>query len=267
MRICAFVNEKVGYLTLKEILKKNICVPLVFTSSVSRKQKISDWVNIKNYKSEFKNTRIVTIEDPKDKKVIEGIKKFNPDLIIVISWSQIIPKKIIDIPKYGVISSHYSTLPERRGGAPLFWAIHDNLSSLGISIFYMEEGIDDGDIISQTKINIHPRDNMTRLMNKIYSKYPIFYANTLKKILKGNSKRTSQNHKKATYTKARKPQDSYIDFQTDPKKLERFVMALNPPYPAAFFEAVDKNGNKMKFKIVNTNSKNGKLFFNGYLEK
>tara|TARA_Y200000002_G_C22629051_1_gene641611 strand:+ start:143 stop:946 length:804 start_codon:yes stop_codon:yes gene_type:complete len=267
MKICAFVNEKAGYLTLKEILKKKIEVPLIFTSSVSRKNKISDWVDIKSHKNEFKSTNIVRIENPKEKKIIDKIKKFAPDLIIVISWSQIIPKQIIDIPKYGVISSHYSALPKRRGGAPLFWAIYDNISNLGISIYYMEKGIDDGDIIDQIKININPEDNITKLMKKIYSKYPKFYANTLDKIINGKSTRKPQDHKKATYTKARKPEDGFIDFRQDSKKLERFVKALSSPYPPAFFEAIDKNGYKMIFKIINSNKKNGKLFFNGYLEK
>jgi methionyl-tRNA formyltransferase len=266
MKICAFVNEKVGYLTLKEILRKKIEVPLVFTSSLSRKKKISDWLDIKSHQNEFKRTSIVRIEDPKEKKIINKIKRFAPDLIIVISWSQIIPKQIIDVPKYGVVSSHYSSLPKRRGGAPLFWAIYDNLSNLGISIYYMQKGIDDGDIIDQTKIKIKREDNVTQLMKKIYSKYPKFYANTLNKIINGKSTRKPQDHKKATYTKARKPEEGFIDFK-DSKKLERFVKALSPPYPPAFFEAVDKNGYKMIFKIINSNKKNGKLFFNGYLEK
>ncbi len=267
MKICAFVNEKVGYLTLKEILKKKIEVPLVFTSSLSRKSRISDWFDIKSHKNEFKRTKIVRIENPKEKKVFDKINQFAPDLIIVISWSQIIPKQIIEIPKYGVVSSHYSALPKRRGGAPLFWAIYDNLSNLGISIYYMEKGIDDGDIIDQTKIKINPKDNMTKLIQKIYSKYPKFYANTLKKIINGKSTRKPQDHKKATYTKARKPEDGFIDFRQDSKKLDRFVMALSPPYPSAFFEATDKNGYKMIFKIINSDKKNGKLYFNGYLEK
>ena len=75
MKICAFVNEKVGYLTLKEILKKKIEVPLVFTSSLSRKKKISDWLDIKSHQNEFKRTSIVRIEDPKEKKIINKIKR------------------------------------------------------------------------------------------------------------------------------------------------------------------------------------------------
>ncbi len=267
MKICAFVNERVGYLTLRQLSKNKINVPLVFTSSQIRKSKISDWIDIKKNQDKFKNSKIIQIDNPNEEKVYKRIQRFKPDLIIAISWSQIIPKNIIDLPKYGVVSSHYSSLPKRRGGAPLFWAINDNLKKLGISIFYMEEGIDDGDIINQTSIPISKNENISSLMKKIYKKYPLFFSKNLKKIINNKSRRFPQNHSIATYTPSRKPKDGIIDFKSKSEDLDRFIRALSPPYPCAFFYAVDKNGNKKKFKLLKTNNTNGKLVLSGYLDK
>ena len=266
MKICAFINEKVGYLTLKEFYKKKIFIPLVFTSSHSRKNKISDWLDFSKHKNEFKKTEFVNIINPNSKETVKKIKDFSPDLIVVISWSQLISNKILDIPTHGTVTSHYSKLPLRRGGAPLFWAIRDNLKYLGISIFYMESGIDNGDIIDQTSFEIERDDDMTKLMYKIYKKYPKYYVNTVKKLLNKKSKRIPQNHKIATYTKSRKPEDGFIDFNFDYKEINRFIMALTPPYPCAYFEATDKMGKNKKFKLLSINKENGKIIFSGYLD-
>tara|TARA_B110000444_G_scaffold90697_1_gene85694 strand:- start:35080 stop:35880 length:801 start_codon:yes stop_codon:yes gene_type:complete len=266
MKICAYINEKVGYLTLKELYKNKIFIPLVFTSSVNRKDKISDWLDFNRYKKEFKKTKFISIDNPNSKIVTKKIKDFKPDLIIVISWSQIISKKILNIPTCGVITSHYSKLPLRRGGAPLFWAIKDNLKYLGISIYYMEAGIDDGDIIKQTTIKINTDDDATKLMSKIYKRYPKFYSKTLMQVVKKKSKRVPQNHKFATYTKTRKPEDGLINFDQNFNEISRFIMALCPPYPCAYFQAIDSNGKNKKFKLLSSKKKDGKTILSGYLE-
>lgn len=265
-KIAVFANENISYYLLKELKAKKIKVDLLFTSTIKRKKKISDWIDLSKKKKELGIPEIIKINSPNNTLVQKKLTKLNPDYILIMSWSQIIKKKTLDIPKYGAISFHYSNLPKRRGGAPLFWTLFDGLKKLGITIYFMDEGIDDGDIISQTNVKISNNETVKTLLKKIYKIFPKFYVKTIIQILNRKNKRVKQNSKLATYTKARKPLDGLISFKMKKKKIIRFVNALTEPYPCAFFYATDFNGEKKTFKILEANLMNKKTYFKGYLD-
>ena len=182
VRLAAFANERISYYLLKKLYQKNIKVPLIFTSSSKRKKKISDWIDLSSFKKNFGNPTIKKINSPNSFIVKKTLSKFKPDYLLVMSWSQIIPKNILNIPKKGIIAFHYSNLPKRRGGAPLFWAINDGLKKIGITMYFMQEGIDDGDIVNSYNIKLDKYQNVGALLKKIYKTLPNFYSKNLKKI-------------------------------------------------------------------------------------
>ena len=265
-KIVVFANEVISLLILKKLNKSKIKIHTVFTSSLQRKKYISDWADLKKHKNAIGCNNIFRIENPNSKFVTNKLKSISPDYILSLSWSQILSKKVLDSASKGTISFHYSKLPKRRGGAPLFWALNDGLKKLGVTIFYLTPGIDDGDIINQIEIPISKNDHTRDLLNKIYLKLPDFFCSQFKKVIFNKNKRIRQDNSKATYTKSRKPSEGLINFNNNFKKLNRFVRALSKPYPGAFFYAIDSKGNKKKFIIEDYINEKDQKIFQGYLK-
>jgi len=254
--------ERVGKDVLKSFLdaKKNIVA--VFTAHPALKDKIADYVDFSDIENSYPEIDFNYILSSKDLLVIEKIKSYQPEVIFVISWSQIIPKEILKIPPKGVIGLHYSLLPERRGSAPLNWAIIDDLKESGMTLFYMNEGIDSGDIIDQRKMFIDQEDTVNDLLEKIRKIAPSLVMKNFDVIIEGKISKKEQNENRATYTSRRKPEDSEIDWSWNLRKVYNFIRALAPPYPSAFFKLNNK-------KIVLTSAKimkDKKIKIEGYIE-
>jgi methionyl-tRNA formyltransferase len=177
----------------------------------------------------------IKIKRSRSPEVIEQIRALRPDLIIVVSWSQIIPKEVLDCAPLGCVGIHYSLLPARRGGAPLNWALIDGLTESGITLFYYDEGIDTGDIIGQRAFPITRDDTVKTLLDKIIRLAPDLLAEYLPRIKDGTAPRIKQREEEATYTKRRRPEDSEIPWdRLSDEGLYNFIRALVPPYPSAF---------------------------------
>ncbi|GAJ24254.1 unnamed protein product, partial [marine sediment metagenome] len=131
----------------------------------------------------------VKIKRSKDSETIRLIKSYEPDLILVVSWSQIISKEVIDLAPKGALGIHYSLLPERRGGAPLNWAIIDGLTKSGITLFFLDEGTDSGDIVAQKEFEITETDTPRELLDKICVLAPQIIEENIEAIEKGTVKR------------------------------------------------------------------------------
>ncbi|ONI44586.1 methionyl-tRNA formyltransferase [Candidatus Epulonipiscium fishelsonii] len=134
-----------------------------------------------------------------DEELYEYLKKLSPDLIVVVAFGQILPETILNIPKFGCINIHGSLLPRYRGAAPIQWSIINNEQIAGVTIMYMDKGMDTGDIIYKKEIPILPNETTSSL----YSKMMYIGADALKEALPlikaGGKEREEQNHSAATY--------------------------------------------------------------------
>ena len=165
------------------------------------------------------------------KKIIEEEK---PDLCIVVGWYWIIRKEILSIAPYGFVGMHASILPKYRGFAPLVWAlINDELKS-GVTLFYLDDGIDTGDIIACEEFSIDSKDTIMTLIEKSEKCCEKLLKNNYQDILNGKSKRIPQNHAEASYCSERKPADGLIDWKASDKKIYNFIRAQSEPYPGAY---------------------------------
>lgn len=156
----------------------------------------------------------------------ECVLKFKPDIIITCAYGQIIPKEILDYPKYGCINVHASLLPKYRGGAPIQRAIMNGESKTGITIMYMDEGMDTGDIISVKEVVIGDNDNLTSLNQKMKSAGVELLDYTLPKILSNNITRIKQDSTQATFAPIIKRQDEKIDFNLSALEIHNHIRAL-----------------------------------------
>lgn len=161
------------------------------------------------------------------------ILALNPDIIITCAYGQIIPKEILDFPKYGCINVHASLLPKLRGGAPIHHAIIDGYSETGITIMYMNEKMDEGDIISSESIPILDSDNLETLHDKLSLLGRDLLIKTLPDIINGTNNRIKQDDSKATYAYTIKREDERINFNKTSREIFNQIRGLNP-FPGAY---------------------------------
>lgn len=188
------------------------------------------------------DNNIKVLQPIKIKEEYQSIIDLKPDIIITCAYGQIIPKVLLDYPKYGCINVHASLLPKLRGGAPIHHAIIDGLDKTGITIMYMNEGMDTGDIISTEEIKIDKLDTMTNLHDKLKIIGAHLLLETLPDIIDGNITRVKQNNEEATYAYNIKKEEEKIDFNKTKKEIYNQIRGLNN-HPGAY---AIMNGKRLK---------------------
>ena len=162
------------------------------------------------------------------------IQELKPELIIVIGWYYMIPNDILLIPVKGSVAIHASLLPKYRGNAPLVWAIIHGENRSGISLFYISDGIDNGDIVAQKSFQIEKEDKIADILVKAEDASLAVISSEIPKILNATASRIPQNHEEMTYYPKRTPLDGEINWQWDNVKIKNFIRAQSQPYPGAF---------------------------------
>lgn len=182
---------------------------------------------------------ILCLQPNKISEALQEINSFEPDLIITCAYGQILPLELLLIPKLGCINVHASLLPKLRGGAPIHRAIIDGYSKTGVTIMYMAEGMDSGDIISQREVEITSLDTASTLHDKLKIVGRDLLLETLPSILAGTNSRTKQDESLVTYGFNIKRTDEKIDFTKTKRQIENQIRGLNS-WPGAFCYIDDK---------------------------
>jgi len=186
----------------------------------------------------------------KEPSFLALMNEMKPDAIIVAAFGQILPKALLDIPEYGCINVHASLLPKYRGAAPIQYAILDGESETGITIMYMDVGIDTGDIILQEKLAIEPDETGGSLFEKMAALGSGLLLEALEQIENGTASRIKQDDEKATYVKMITKEMGRLDFSQPAVKLERMVRGLDP-WPSAYTFIDGKNLKIWKAEVEN----------------
>jgi len=203
---------------------------------------------------------IKVFQPEKIKNDYQEILNLNPDIIITCAYGQIIPKEILDYPKYGCINVHASLLPKLRGGAPIHHAIIDGYKETGITIMYMDTKMDNGDIISQEKIVIEDDFTTAILHDKLSIMGSNLLLKTLPLILNGTNERIKQNESEVTFGYNISKDDEHIDFSKTAKEVFNQIRGLNS-WPGAYAVLDGKRFKIWQSKIGNnkSNEKNGTI--------
>lgn len=162
------------------------------------------------------------------KEDYQSIIDLSPDIIITCAYGQIIPKELLSNPEYGCINVHASLLPKLRGGAPIHKAIIEGYNKTGITIMYMDEKMDTGDIISQEEVIIEENDNVGILHDKLSVVGASLLIETLPSIFNKTNERIKQDDSIATYATNVKREEELIDFNTSVKNVYNQIRGLNP---------------------------------------
>ena len=153
------------------------------------------------------------------KEDYQSIIDLSPDIIVTCAYGQIIPKELLSNPEYGCINVHASLLPKLRGGAPIHKAIIEGHNKTGITIMYMDEKMDTGDIISQEEVIIEENDNVGILHDKLSVVGASLLIETLPSIFNKTNERIKQDDSIATYATNVKREEELIDFNTSVKNV------------------------------------------------
>lgn len=164
---------------------------------------------------------------------VEQIRALAPDVIFVVGFSQIVPAGILTIPPLGTIGFHSAVLPGRRGSSPLIWAMIDGLPETGVTMFYLDEGIDTGDVIASERFAIDEQDYAADVLRKADDATITLLRAHLDGVLDGTAPRLDQRDAESTYTRRRGPADGEIDWSRPAHEIVALVRALAPPYPVA----------------------------------
>ena len=179
----------------------------------------------------------------KNEEFINEIKKINPDVICVVAYGKILPKEILEIPRYGCVNVHGSLLPRYRGAAPIQWAVLNGDKETGITTMYMDEGMDTGDMILKEKVEIGEDETTGELWDRLSKVGGNLLVRTLNEIEKGNAPRIKQGDEFSLAPMIDKKM-AKIDWEKKTaKEIKNLVRGLNPIMGAYTF----LEGKKIKF--------------------
>lgn len=191
----------------------------------------------------------------------EKVLAFKPDIIVTCAYGQILPNEILNYPKYGCINVHASLLPKYRGGAPIQRAIMNGEVKTGITIMYMNEGMDTGDMIEKKELIIENDDNYDEVSKKLSVIGTDLLEDVLPKIIKGKIKRTIQDNEDATYAPIIKREDEKLDFNKTTFEIYNHIRALSttPGAYAILDKKVVKIYSSRMSDHIHPNKKNGEI--------
>jgi len=179
---------------------------------------------------------------------IAAIREWEPDAMVVMAYGQILPRAVLEIPKIACLNLHASLLPRHRGAAPIQGAIVAGDSESGITVMYVDEGLDTGDILLQHRIAIAPDETGGSLHDRLAKTAPPALAEALNQLATGAASRVPQDADQATYAPKLEREHGRIDWRETAEAIERKIRAFNP-WPGAHTFLQETSGKERKLKI------------------
>ncbi len=234
MRVVYMGTPDFAVPTLRELIKAGHEVAAVVTQPdrpKGRGQKLTP-PPVKIAAAEL-NLRVLQPERVKTPEFVKVLTELNPDVIVVAAFGQILSKEILQLPKYGCINVHASILPKYRGAAPIHWAVINGEQESGVSIMYMDEGLDTGDVLKVARVPIAENDTTGDVHDKLALVGAAALIDALQLLEAGTAPRTPQNDAESNYAPLLNKQVELIDWAKSSKEIKDLVRGLNP-WPGAF---------------------------------
>lgn len=245
-----------------EIINKDYEVVSVFTK-VDKPNARGNKINyspVKEY-ALANGLKIYQPQNFKGKEIIDEIRKIQPDLIVVVAYGKILPKEVIDIPKYGIINVHSSLLPKYRGAAPINAALINGDKKSGVSIMYVEEELDAGAVILQEETEITEEDTFLTLHDRLKNMGALLLLKAIKLIENNKVEAKKQDEKLVSFVKPFKKEDCRINWNKTSREIFNLVRGMNP-IPTAFSSVEGKNlkiYSVIPYEKKYENSRNGEV--------
>jgi methionyl-tRNA formyltransferase len=197
----------------------------------------------------------------KDPQAIEEVRALKPDVIVVVAYGQILPLDVLEIPRLACLNLHASLLPRWRGAAPIQATIAAGDCETGITVMYMDEGLDTGDILLQSSAEILPNDTGGSLHDRLAQIAPEALLESLRLLAAGSAPRIPQDNARATYAPKLKREHGQIDWSQSAEAIERRIRAYNP-WPGAFMKVDRQNLKVFSASVVDRTGQPGEILRN-----
>src|SRR5436309_6031707 len=194
----------------------------------------------------------------KDRQSIEEINARSPEAIVVMAYGQILSRGILETPRVACLNLHSSLLPRHRGAAPIQAAIASGDSETGITVMYMDEALDTGDILLQRTVDILPNDTGGSLHDRLAQIAPEILLESLVLLAKGIAPRIPPDNSLTTYAPKLKREDGRIDWSEPAEMIERKIRAFNP-WPGSFMKVDEQNLKIFSAAVVDLNGKHEEM--------
>jgi len=223
-------------------LEELICIGAEIVGIVSKKESSfnSDFFDLRPI-AEYNKISFHYTLDINSEETVNWIKNISPDVIFCFGWSNLIKRNILEIPPLGVVGFHPTLLPNNKGRHPLIWAKVLGLQKSGSTFFFMDEGADTGDILSQKEFEITFEDDATSLYNKLINTALIQLQDFYLKLKNNSFTKIPQNASEGNNWRKRGSKDGLIDFRMHTKIICNLVRGLTKPYVGAHLEFGNKN--------------------------
>src|SRR5215475_5552028 len=266
MRIVFIGTGEIGVPTLRALLNSAHELVAVLTQPdkpVGREQQIEASPIKKTLMSSAPDGRALAfpVLQPakiKERQAIEEMRALKPDVIVVVAYGQILPRAVLEIPRLACLNLHASLLPRWRGAAPIQAAIAAGDGETGITVMYMDEGLDTGDILLQRSIEIQPNDTGGSLHDRLAQIAPEALLESFRLLAAGNPPRISQDNARATFAPKLKREHGLIDWSESAEAIERKIRAYNP-WPGAFLKVDSQHLKIFSASVVDLNGQPGEI--------
>ena len=194
----------------------------------------------------------------KDDEVFETLKNLKPDLIVVVAYGKLLPKRVLDLPKYGCINVHASLLPKYRGASPIQWAMVCGESETGVSTMCLDEGMDTGDVLLTAKTPISETETVEQLWDRLKEMGGKLLIETVKGLESKSITPLEQIEEEATYAPIIKKTDGLIDWSKSAFEINCKIRGLHA-WPVAYTKVDGKMLKIFSAEIVNSQAESGKV--------
>src|SRR5712671_4443517 len=259
MRIVFVGAGAIGVPTLRALLKSEHEVVGVVTQTDKPVGRAQSMAATPVKKAMLDTTaRILQPARIKDQQAIEEIRALKPDVIVVMAYGQILPRDVLEIPVMACLNLHASLLPRWRGAAPIQAAIAAGDCETGITVMYMDQGLDTGDILLQHKLDILSTDTGGSLHERLAQIAPEALLESLRLLVAGNAPRIPQDNARASDAPKLKREHGQIDWSESAEAIERKIRACNP-WPGAFMKVDGQNLKVFSALVVDLNGQPGEI--------
>ena len=233
MKAVVFAYHEIGYACLDELLSFGADVSCLFTHEDDPGEEI--WFKTPAILAKERGIPVYTPLTLKDPHWADLIKQANPDVIFSFYYRNLIPKAILEIPGTGAFNLHGSLLPQFRGRCPVNWVLIAGAEKTGLTMHFMEEKPDTGDIVAQRAVDIAPEDTAHTLFLKLVKEARPLMREILPRLRDRTFTRTPQSELgPSSYFGGRRPEDGFISWEKDAQSVYNLVRAVTHPYPGAF---------------------------------
>ncbi len=233
MRVVFMGTPDFSVPTLEALIKNHEVVGVVTQPDKKKgRGKTLSFPPVKEKALEY-NIPVYQPQKVREEAFVEVLRQLEPEVIVVAAFGQILPETILNLPKYGCINVHASLLPKYRGAAPIQWAIIEGEKETGITIMYMEKGLDTGDMIDRVIVPIAPKETGESLHDKLASAGAPLLLRVLSSLEEGTAVRTPQKDEDSSYAKMLTKDLGKIHWEDSACKIERLIRGLNS-WPSAY---------------------------------